>query len=367
MTGCYPQQVGVVSNGHNLAIDCPLTVARQFKNAGYTTAQIGKLHFQSHEDNDFDGRPRHDYGFDVFWCDEEPGCYDGPYQRWLASEGEEWLKLFRTQRPTAPGRSQEARYPIEIDAPARYSFSGWIAEQTRRYLHGWGGTRARHQRHFIHAGFYAPHPPLNPTSDMMEPLRNIAVPAPLHQEGESADKPSPLSDMLFHAQMNADEIEAYRRHFAGMVTGIDMAVAEMVSDLEQAGVLDDTLIIISSDHGDFVETMDWYPKTMPGTKASATCQLIMHWPNGLGGGRRESGLIECTDILPTLLGLCGQPVPSAMSGWDWSSALLGNDDTRIGRPDVFAMHDHHNLMLRDEQYKYIRYDHGPNAPAAEVL
>ena len=61
-------------------------MARQFSNAGYETAQIGKLHFQSHEDNDLDPRARDAYGFGVFWCDEEPGCYDGPYLRWLASE-----------------------------------------------------------------------------------------------------------------------------------------------------------------------------------------------------------------------------------------------------------------------------------------
>lgn len=358
MTGCYPQQVSVVSNGQDLATDCPLTVARQFRAAGYQTAQIGKLHFQSHEDNDLDGRPRHDYGFDVFWCDEEPGCYDGPYQRWLASEGDEWLRRFRTNRPNAPQRLEEARHPVEIDAPARYSFSGWIAEQTRRYLHGWNGTRARHQRHFVHAGFYAPHPPLNPTSDMLDPLRDQAVPPPIRHDDEWADKPEPLASMLKHARMADSEIEAYRRHFAGMVTGIDMAVAEMVADLEQAGVLDDTLIVISSDHGDFCGDHGLVAKNHAWYDSVCHVPLIMHWPNGLGSGRRESGLVECTDILPTLLGLCGQPVPTAMSGIDWSTALTGASETPIDRDDVFAMHDHHNLMLRDQRWKYIRYQNG---------
>ena len=367
MTGCYPHQVGVTANGQELDPACPLTAPRCFAAGGYQTAQIGKLHLQSHEDMDLDGRARHDYGFDVFWCDEEPGCYDGPYLRWLASEAPAMLPRFRTARPAAPGRDGETKAPQAIDAPWHYSYSGWIAEQTRRYLATWGAGRARDEHHFLHCGFYAPHPPLNPTTDMLAPLAARQPPPARRQPGESADKPEPLCSMLRNPALDEEETAAYRRHFAAMVTGVDFAVGRIVAMLEEAGVLDDTLLVFGSDHGDFCGDHGLVCKNVAWYESVARVPLVLHWPAGLGrGGHRVDGLVELVDVLPTLLGLAGQRPPPSMSGRDWSAELLAGDHAAIGRPDALAVHRPGHLLLRTPTHKYIRYDQG-DQPPGEVL
>ncbi|MHC4502791.1 MAG: sulfatase-like hydrolase/transferase, partial [Planctomycetota bacterium] len=116
MTGLYPQQTGVTTNGHVLPADFPLVPARLFARGDYQAAQIGKLHFQEHEDSDLDPRARHDYGFDVFWIAEEAGCYEDAYMTWLRTEYPELVETFRVPRSTSPERIGEREGRV-LDAP----------------------------------------------------------------------------------------------------------------------------------------------------------------------------------------------------------------------------------------------------------
>ena len=74
--------------------------------------------------------------------------------------------------------------------------------------------------------------------------------------------------MLANSKWDETMLESYRRHMAGMVTGIDFAVEDIVKGLENAGILDDTLLIISSDHGDFNGDHGLVSKIMLATTAS---------------------------------------------------------------------------------------------------
>lgn len=359
MTGYYPQQLAVTENGFCLQPGLVPTVADHFRAAGYQTAQIGKLHFQSHEDNDLDPRARHDYGFDVFWCDEEPGCYDGAYLRWLRSERPELETTFHLSRPNAPARAESDATGRVLDAPWEYSFSGWIAQQAERYLRAWGGRR---RPQFMHLGFYAPHPPLNPTSEMFAPYEGIALP-PLHRrDGEADGKPPAVAGPgRACADWPAERFERYRRHFYAMVTGVDLAVARVMAALESMGALEDTLIIFSSDHGDLCGDHGGVSKGTSFYEEIMRLPLTLWWPAGLGrAGRRVAGLVEMVDLLPTLIGLCGGAVPLAMPGRDYAPALLGGE-TPATRDDVFAYHGPGAMMLRNATHKYLRYEALPDA------
>ena len=176
-------------NGQELNPDYPATVARCLRSAGYRTVQIGKLHFQCHEDKDLDPRPADDYGFDVFRLAEEPGCYDDAYMKWLRGTYPQYVEDFTVPRPMTPERRKELYNSKVIDAPWEASYSGWIAEQVCNYLGAWG---PRPDPQFIHCGFYAPHPPLNPTTEMMAPYLGTELPDPI-QVGEAPSAGYPWS------------------------------------------------------------------------------------------------------------------------------------------------------------------------------
>jgi len=330
----------VLNNGQELAPDFPSAVARCFGNGGYRTVQIGKLHFQNHEDHDLDPRGQDAFGFDVFQLSEEPGCYEDAYRTWLRGEHPEWVETFTVPRPASPARHGESQNFRVLEAPWQYSHSGWVAEQAERYLYSWG---KRPERQFLHLGFYAPHPPLNPTREMFAPYERAEIPPPI-----------PPTQTRMPSVLEPAVLREYRRHFAAMVTGVDLAVGQLLERLEQEGELDDTLIIFSSDHGDLCGDHGGVSKGPSWYEGIMRLPLILHWPKGLGReGRVVDGLVEMVDLLPTLLGLCHLPVPPMISGRDWSASLEG-DSPLVGREDLFAVADG-SFMLRTRDHKYLRY------------
>ncbi len=359
MTGLYPEQTGVTTNGHVLPADFPLVPARLFARGDFQTAQIGKLHFQEHEDSDLDPRARHDYGFDVFWIAEEAGCYEDAYMTWLRTEHPELVETFRVPRSTSPERIGEREGRV-LDASWEASHSGWIAVQADRYLRG----RARAGRHFVHLGFFAPHPPLNPTREMFAPYDGIDLPPPRVQDSEWADKPRPLSRMLRGLRdWTPERFESYRRHFYALVTGVDLAVGRVLGRLREEGALDDTLVVFTSDHGDMCGDHGMIAKGSSFFDEIMHVPCVLYWPAGLGAERRDvAGIMELVDLLPTMLGLSGLTVPKLMSGRSYAEALLGTESPK-GREDAFAFVHPDWAMLRTERHKYIRY----NSLGTEVL
>ena len=333
MTGLYPQQTGVDQNGHTLRANFYPTVAHCFNAGGYETVQIGKLHFEPHEDRDLDPRPKNDYGFDIMYLSEEPGCYEDAYMTWLRTEHPDLVNVFRLPRSTSPDRQREIE-GVVLDAPWECSHSGWIAQMACRFLEPRSLERCRRPNVFMHLGFYAPHPPLNPTTEMFAPYRQSAIQPPRRECYPSDDKPEPLRSLLnAHRSWTADQFINYRRHFYAMVTGVDLAIGKILNHLETNGLLDDTLIVFGSDHGDMCGDHSMILKNISYYDEVMRLPLIFSQPSRLTNrGRRVDSLTEMVDVLPTLLGLCDCAIPEMMVGNDYSAELKnGSPIAEIGR------------------------------------
>jgi arylsulfatase len=359
MTGLYPQQTGVTTNGQCLHPTFEPTAATAFKAAGYQTAQIGKLHLQPHDDHDLDPRPRNSYGFDTFLLSEARGCYQDAWLTWLAAKYPKYLDAFRVTRATDPQRREQEKQGVVLDAPWQASHSGFVAETACRYLRG---HNRPHQ--FLHLGFHNPHPPLNPTRDAFAPYENAQIPRPRFGIDEWADKPEPLSGMLRGREMWSEaDFLSYRRYFYALVTEVDLAVGMLLAFLQDHDELDDTLIVFSSDHGDMCGDHSITHKGPHFYDEVMHVPQILFWPKGLGKDRRdEPALVEMVDVLPTLLELCGGHVPDVMIGRSFASALLTGEPVQ-GRRDVLAFSEPNWAMVRSADWKYIRYE----STGAEVL
>jgi arylsulfatase A-like enzyme len=230
-----------------------------------------------------------------------------------------------------------------------------------QYLNGLG---RRASKNFMHLGFYAPHPPLNPTREMFEPYAEADLPEPRITEGEWEDKPEPLSRMLqSRSDWTRERFVDYRRYFYAMVTGVDMALGRLLDELREKDMLDNTLIIFTSDHGDQCGDHAMIAKGDHFYDEVMHVPWVMHWPAGFGHKpRRVDGLVEMVDMLPTLLELSGGVAPDVMMGRSYAEALLSGEplDTR---EDVFGYSGGGHAMLRTGDYKYLRY----NSHDTEVL
>jgi arylsulfatase A-like enzyme len=307
MTGCYPQQTQVMANGHELRPDFSPTIAQCFANGGYRTVQIGKLHLQCHEDTDLDPRPKHGYGFEVFQLSEEPGCYEDAYRTWLRGEHPDLVETFTVPRPMSNERHAESKTFHVLDAPWEASHSGWIATQACRYLGSWG---LRQEPQFMHLGFYAPHPPLNPTREMFEPYEKVDP-----EIGRCIDQ-----DWCDAGQADDQTLKDYKRHFYAMITGVDMAVGKLVDHLKKLGIYDNTLLVFGSDHGDACGDHGRTSKDNSYYEGIMRLPLVFQWPAGLGTqNRRVGSLVEMVDVMPTLLDLASLPIPPAVQGRSYAT------------------------------------------------
>ncbi len=93
--------------------------------------------------------------------------------------------------------------------------------------------------------------------------------------------------------------------YDGEIRYMDDAIGEVTSTLKDVGVLDETLIIITADHGERLKLKDWGHGTL--YDAVTHVPLIMRHPSILPEGVRVKGLCQQIDLLPTILDLIEAP------------------------------------------------------------
>ncbi|MDX1682201.1 MAG: sulfatase-like hydrolase/transferase, partial [Phycisphaeraceae bacterium] len=122
------------------------------------------------------------------------------------------------------------------------------------------------------------------------------------------------------------DIAGYYAH----ITALDDCVGELLACLEEKGIADNTILVLTSDHGDMLGSRGEYKKQRPWAE-SVRVPFILRWPDRFGrDGRRVQSVIDTPDIMPTLLSLCDLPIPDSVQGRDRSPVLDGPDDDATG-------------------------------------
>lgn len=303
MTGCMPSVHGVRSNG----IPLPLrrtTMCDLLRAAGYHTALIGKAHLQnmtgrppeaprpqinnalvpppyelsesekgmwadgSYENEDLRcwSQHRHNverpyYGFDhVEICTMHGDVVHGDYYWWLKDRVADADSL-RGPNNAAPDeryvlpQAYRTRVPEEL-YPTRY-----IEERTLAYL---DQAADAHQPFMLHCSFPDPHHPFTPPGrywNMYDPAQ-ISVPPSLAHNGkrtpavealhrERRDGTANVNSTTPFAVTEREAREAIALTY-GMIAMIDDAIGNILSRLAKLGLSENTVIIFTSDHGDFM-------------------------------------------------------------------------------------------------------------------
>ncbi len=340
MTGRYPHAHGVISNGIKMP-QGEVTLTHILRNKGYYTGQMGKLHFWPHKDRDH--REAHPpYGFHQMRLSDEPGPYDDAYGRWLWAQGKEVREKARVNMPGE--RPSFEHYVFEGDDSTTHA--SWVATETITFIED---TLARHPRRpfFVHAGFYAPHPPLNPPASALEPYLGRALPPRRFAPDEVSHLPTRLArTMTALLETPEDSWDSYRRHFYAMVTHLDHNIGRILDTVEQAGISERTLFVITSDHGDYLGDHNLVSKSSRPYDGALRIPLIFRGP-GVPGNIAIDELVEIVDVMPTLLEMLGIPFPKGNQGTSLVPAMAGNPGK-----DLIYMQATNNRMIRTKAAKY---------------
>jgi len=117
------------------------------------------------------------------------------------------------------------------------------------------------------------------------------------------------------------EVAAY---YSAM-TAVDEQVGRLLKALDESGRSEDTIVLFTSDHGDMLGSHGQRLKRKP-WEESIRVPGILRYPARVKPGRMSEALLTHVDLAPTLLSLCGLPIPDDMQGTDLSGVVLGTSD-----------------------------------------
>jgi uncharacterized sulfatase len=109
--------------------------------------------------------------------------------------------------------------------------------------------------------------------------------------------------------------------YYAMLGSVDEAVGRLTDYLDASGLAANTLVFMTSDHGEMMGSHGKWEKMAPYEEAIRV-PLIYRWPGHVPAGKKLDVLFTPMDYLPTLLSLAGSPTPSGIDGIDLSGALL---------------------------------------------
>ena len=362
LTGQYPATLGITHMGVPVPAET-VTLPRLVKGYGYRSANIGKLHFLPHANRDH-RVPHPDYGFDHLEIADEPGCYEDAYRAWVRRRAPAYLDAVSCGLPPAAltwyatmGMADAVVHPAErfpkralpFRAPSELTHTAFVAEQTMGFIAQQGD-----RPWLCIAGFYSPHAPWTAPQqflDRYDPARLTLPTFPPDLEAQRAATVAANRDSEEATLGSDEELRAARHGYYAMVSEVDHHVGRILACLADRGLVEETIVVFTSDHGEWLGEHLRYGKGYPGDDAVSRVPLVIRWPAGIERpGRTVSGLVEALDLIPTLLDCAGVQVAPHLQGRSLLPVLAGGDDT--GRESALMEHTGWK-SLRTARYRYI--------------
>lgn len=307
MTGRHAFNLGITGNTNQVRpIEGRPTLPGLLTGAGYQSRAVGKMHFEP---------MRAHYGFEHMVLADD-------YRRHM-------LRNPQFGRPLAHGMGQCEMQPVFSTVPEEHSSTHWTAEQTVDFLE----TRDPTRPFFCWTSFGKPHQPFDCDLKYWHLYDGIDLPEPIHGDwSRTVDDvpPAMMRGTWGYHQSHRFSSQQWRnviRAYYACITQIDYNLGLIFARLIELGLLDNTWIIFTADHG---ETLGdhWIGSKDTFLEGSTHVPLLVRPPDSWSASKQrgidEDRLACLADLLPTVLGIAGIEPPEA-DGLD-----LFGDRTRGG-------------------------------------
>ena len=218
----------------------------------------------------------------------------------------------------------------------------------------------QHEPFFLAVGFFRPHTPYVSPENYFEhyPLSGIDLPAlspaDVNREPPAAYKSANRVQDKMSDELRRQAIQAYWASIEFM----DAQVGRVVAALDRLGLAENTVIVMTSDHGyHMYEHGLWQKRSL--FENSARVPLIICAPGAAANGTSTAALVELVDLYPTLAEACGLPAPDYLDGVSQWPVLQKTKShvrehaltqVRHGKIDGYS--------LRTPRYRYSLWDSG---------
>ena len=329
MTGLYSRTMGLLSNGEKTnVINEVVSMASVFQQNNYKTFAFGKRHTTGAADKGWDVHRSH-------LCNETPG---NSYTEWVEKNGYakefalDWSAEFGKGSPCSTLSDEKiptADLGTRISAlPENMTMEAFTTQLTVQMIKDQAKSD---QPFFCWATFYRPHQPYTPLKKYMDKY-DVSAWGEGRKNGSSIRKPASLYEPkenvppMMQSIRNGDNKvwnvdKAYAdeqlwRNYIGayyaLVTEVDHCVGDILKALDEANIAEETIVIYTSDHGDFAGNHGMVEKAAAGQNVYEdilNIPLIIRYPGNRQKGKHTAELVSLVDIYPTLVDLLGLKMP----------------------------------------------------------
>lgn len=278
------------------------TLAQTFRDYGYQAMAVGKLHVYPQRDR---------IGFDDAMLTEEGrpilGAVDD-YDLWMGEQG-------RPGQSFAHGMSNNEYAWRPYHQEEYFHVTNWATRAMCRQIKRRDPTRPG----FWYLSYVHPHPPLTPLPAYLDLYRELDMDPP--RRGDWSRDPETLPHYLKVIRskwqyLSEAEILRVRRAFYALCTHIDHQLRLVIGTLREEGLLSNTVLLFTSDHGDMLGQHGLWAKRLF-YEPSANVPMIVLGAQGdprVQAGAVSQRLVGWQDVMPTLLDLAGLDAPSTVEG-----------------------------------------------------
>lgn len=324
MTGMTPDSQGMIGYQDGKPWPYRHTLAGELARAGYQTINVGKTHFHP---------PRLHLGFEELvipadyeeWIRQQTGLVRGKYAHGV--HGNSWMA-----RPNhLPEHMQEET---------------WLTNQAMERLEKRDPTRP----FFLCLSFNGPHPPWCPPQVFFDMFMSKEMPQPIIGEWAqhyAEEAQHPLDVNAYYGQLTPELNQRARVAYFAYLAYLDSQIGRFNEFLSRSGVLGNTLVAFTADHGEMLGDHHLWRK-VNACDPSARIPLILRPPASLRGRTNVEtpALAGLEDIMPTLLEAAGVAIPETVEGRSLLPLLQGE-------PTSWRPYYHHeHSPCYDPEYAY---------------
>lgn len=349
MLGQRPSTTGIYNNGQWWRPHLPeaMSLPMYFRRHGYTAAGAGKIF-------------HHPAGFNP------PGQWDD-FQRLVFCD-DPWFRASRIHYPWTEHQPYPAGYPFSgiQDIPHEGDWgvlpgkgeADYDDARTAQYAIDFL-KRKHDEPFFLACGMFRPHLPWYAPKKYFDLYPLDAITLPQVKEDDLDDIPAEGRALSrrrredFQRIKKAEKWKQAVQAYLACISFSDAQVGRVLDALRKSPYLENTIIVLWSDHGWHLGEKDhWHKSTL--WEEAARIPFIWAGPGISRGECRRP--VDTLCIYPTLLDLCGLPPRKDLDGVSIAT-LLENPDAAWDRPAVTEF-KRGQCAVRSQRYRYIRYSDG---------
>lgn len=349
MSGSLPSRIGALDNATEFSSEIP-TFAHYLRDLGYHTCLSGKMHFIGADQlHGFEDRVTTDvYPADFLWTTD-----------WKL-DPTEWVPWYHSMASIKHAGSAPRSMNTEFDLETQQEAVRWLYDHSEHQ-----GDRP----FFLAASFISPHDPYLAPNSHWKLYEDLEIDAP-KVWNVPPDQQDEHSKRLFYTTgrhmdpITMAEVLNMRRAYYAVMSWIDDRIKALLVALDDLGLREDTIIVLTGDHGDMLGERGLFFK-MSFHEYSARVPLLVNAPSTYSP-RRVKQNVSLVDLMPTFLDwandgkqpelyrpIDGHSLDGLLSGNSegWADIVLGEYNAEGTQYPLF--------MVRKGDFKLIHSENDP--------